>query len=220
MKKTLVAILFLLSQVGFAQNPKTQYGLKIGANLAYVNLIENPFAVTSRMKINGGAGAFYRINVKKVSIQPEVYYQGLTHNLKSDLAFFSDETIKEQRQVYQYISVPVLFGYEVVKGVHLVAGPQYSWTLNAGTGFRPNANNDFGIAAGVRIDMLDAMSLFSLNFRYVYGFTDQTDRTYTSEGKTLPYDFRNRTVQVAISYDFSDFYRWWRVYGVKKKKKN
>lgn len=218
MKKYFISLFILTSLASQAQTPTVQYGPKIGANLAYVDLIENPLAVRSTMKLNSNGGLFLRINAKKFSIQPEAYFSGNSFRVKSDLAIFSDATTKDTRFAYQYISAPLILGYEVVKGVHLQAGPQYSWALNSGKSYGPNKNNDLGIVLGARIDMLDAMSLFSLNFRYIYGLTDQTDRTYSFEGKTLPYDFRNRTVQVSISYNVSDYYRWWKKYGVKKKK--
>jgi hypothetical protein len=215
MKKYFFLFLILSHYTIQAQN--THFGPKIGANLSYVDIIDNQLDVQSRMKLDANAGFFFRANFKKFSIQPEVYYSSNAFRLKGNLTIFSDETTKDTRLVYQYISVPLMMGYEIAKGVHIEAGPQYSWALNSGRSNGPNKNNDIGIAAGFRIDMLDAMSLFSLNFRYVYGLKDQTDRSYTLD-KTYPYDFRNRSLQVSISYNFSDYYRWSKKNKIKKKK--
>lgn len=75
--------------------------------------------------------------------------------------------------------------------------------------------NDMGVVVGTRINMLDAVSMFSLNFRYTHGLTNVTNRL---SDKT-PLDFRNRTFEVSVTYNFSEYYKWQRKYALKKKKK-
>jgi len=97
---------------------------------------------------------------------------------------------------------------------------EYSWSLNQKSKkgqtniYGPDVKNDKSWIIGTRINMLDAFSLFSLNLRYTQGLTNQMP---DSKYKVTPLDFRNRAVQVSVTYTFSEYWRWQRKYGVKKK---
>lgn len=219
MKKILTTILILVNIISFAQiRFDTQYGFKVGTGNSKTAIINNKTNITSKFRNDLNVGAFYRWNLKKVSIQPEVYYQVRGGSFKAG-SNFAETSNTILRNNYQYVSVPILLGYEVAKNVHLIVGPEYGVALNAGTKYGPVKNTDFNIVGGLRIDMLDAAHLFSLNFRYVYGLTNTTNKTYTLDDKSvIPLNFQNRTFQLSATYNFSDFYRWYKKHDDKKKK--
>jgi hypothetical protein len=219
MKKILTTILVLVNIISFAQvRPATQYGFKLGISDSYTAIINNRSNIIPKYKNNINAGVFYRWNLKKISVQPELYFQAKGGTLKSATNFTeTGNTIL--RNNYQYLTGSLVLGYEVAKNIHLVVGPEYGYSLNAGTKRGPYTNYDLSIAGGVRIDMLDAAHLFSLNIRYIHGLTNTTNKTYTLADKSvIPLNFQNRTLQVSASINFSDYYRWYKKHAIKKKK--
>ncbi len=207
MKKILTSIFILLSFLGFSQiRPTSQYGLKAGISNSKTAIIDNRTNILTRFRNDMNFGLFYRYNHSKFSVQPEVYFQVKGGSFKSTSTNFPETGNTILRNNYQYLDAAVLVGYEFAKNVHFVVGPEYGRALNAGAKRGPYAESDFSIATGVRIDMLDIAHLASLNIRYVHGFTNTTNKTYTLADKSvIPLDFRNRTLQVSASFTISDF---------------
>ncbi|AFK02466.1 hypothetical protein Emtol_1317 [Emticicia oligotrophica DSM 17448] len=219
MKKTLTTLFVLASLVSFAQiRPNTQYGFKGGISNSKTAIINNQTNIFNKFRNDINLGAFYRWNLQKFSVQPEAYFQAKGGSFKASTNFAeTGNTIL--RNNYQYLTGSLILGYEVAKNVHLVAGPEYGYALNAGTKRGPYAQTDFSVAGGVRIDMLDAAHLFSLNIRYVHGLTNTTNKTYTLADKSvIPLNFQNRTLQVSATFNFSDYYRWAKKDKTPKKK--
>jgi hypothetical protein len=215
MKLTKLLILLLLPALSFGQMKQNAFvfGPKIGAQMTKVKILTNSLTViNSKNRFDFNAGVFGRFNFGKFSIQPEVMYQEKGGNFTGGVT---------QQHSYQYISTPILLGYRPFKGINFEIGPEYSWAVNAGSVngdrniYGPDTKNDIALVVGTRIDMLDALSMFSINIRYVHGLTNVTNRL----SEATPLDFRNRTLQLSISYNFSEYYTWWKKYGVKKEKK-
>lgn len=206
----IVPILFI-STVSLAQMKQSTFvfGPKVGLNYTKVSILDNPTTTLSKFRFDMNAGVFARLNLGKVSLQPEFLYQQKGANFKEPA----------QQQKYRYLSTPILLGIKPFKGINFVAGPEFSWAQNVGMAdtdrqiYGPDIKKDFSGIVGVRIDMLDMMSMFSIDLRYIHGFTNVTNRV----SGTTPLDFRNRTIQASISYNFSEFYKWWNKYGEKKK---
>jgi Outer membrane protein beta-barrel domain len=213
LKITAVFLLFSCFTTSFGQMKQSTFvfGPKIGGHLTRISIIDNPTTIESKGRFDLNGGIFTRLNIGKFSIQPEVVYQNKGGDFKTPA----------QQHKYRYISTPILFGFTPMKGVYLEAGPEYSWALNKGAAnttrsvYGPDQKNDMGVVVGTRINMLDAVSMFSLNFRYTHGLTNVTNRL---SDKT-PLDFRNRTFEVSVTYNFSEYYKWQRKYALKKKKK-
>lgn len=218
MKKILTTILVLVSVISFAQvRPAKQYGFKIGISDSRLAIINNRSNIIPKLKNNINAGMFYRWNLDKISVQPELYFQAKGGTLKATTNF-AETSNTILRNNYQYLTGSVMLGYEFAKNVHFVVGPEYGSALNAGTKRGPYAKTDFSISTGVRIDMLDAAHLFSLNIRYIHGLTNTTNKTYTLDDKSvIPLNFQNRTLQVAASFNFSEYYYWSKRNKTKKK---
>ena len=191
----------MLSAGAFGQI-KTQWGLQGGFTESKVQILDNPDQANIHNELDVYGGVFYRFYGKKFEIQPEFYYQkvGGSHT------GFANR--------YEYLTVPLLFGYKPTEGLTLQIGPEYSYALSSKTTYAPDKPSDWGISTGFRIDMLDGFSLFSFNFRYTWGMSNVAERVSLSK---IPLDFRNRIFQVGVSYNFSDLYRWNKKHKVVKK---
>ncbi len=206
-------IFLLISNLALGQMKQGVFvfGPKVGLQANTLKFVTGPSGTSAKLNIQYQAGIFTRINMGRFSIQPEGIYQ-------TKGATFKDPS---EKHTYHYISTPVLVGFAPLKGLHLEVGPEYSWALNAGwkkdgiTQFGPDLKIDKAIVTGLRIDMLDMLSMLSLNLRYTHGLVNTTERT-SSE---VPLDFRTRSFQVSVTYNFSEYYKWWRKYGIKTKKK-
>jgi hypothetical protein len=220
--KKFTAILLILSalQLSAQVKPKTQYGFRVGLNSNYTFLKDNQTDIISRFRSDLHAGVFYRFNLSKtLSFQPELVYNNRGGSLKGFSVNFPETNNAILRGNSQYMSVPLILGISPAKNVFFEVGPEYSQALNYNRKYGPDRKNDLGLVLGARIDMLDMAHLFSLSFRYVYGFNDVSNDTFTSVEKvTTPLNMYNRTIQVSATYNFSDYYRWQRKYGLKKKK--
>jgi hypothetical protein len=196
MKK--IIILSLLAFSAFAQN-QTQWGVKIGASVSKTAILNTQNIIIPKFRQDINVGFFRRMQISKFVIQPELYYQ-----VKGG-TFSATDVVKNN---YQYLSVPLLLGYEITDGLTIQAGPEYSWALNANKKYGPTVKNDLGISAGIHFDFLDMASLFSLELRYTQGLTD-------INSASIP-DYRNRTIQASLHYNLSDYYKWWKKHGDKK----
>jgi len=215
----LIVTLVLVNFLSFAQiRPARQYGIKLGTGISKTAILDNKSNITPKFRNDFNAGLFYRWNINKLSVQPEIYYQTRGGSFKAT-SNFTETGNTILRNYYRYVSVPVLLGYEVAKNITVVAGPEYGVALNAGSTRGPYNSSDFNLVGGVRIDMLDMAHLFSINIRYVHGLSNTTNKTYTLADKSVvPLNFQNRTLQISATYNFSDYYNWWKKHGTKKKK--
>lgn len=207
MRHYLIGLGLLFSGLAHGQITPTffQYGPKIGVQMTKVQIIDNPTEITSQNRFKLQGGLFTRFNVGRFSLQPEFLYDQKGGRF----------TTPAETHNYSYLTTPVLLGYMPIKGLYLEAGPEFSWALNAGKSnlttstYGPDRNRDMGVTVGTRINMLDGFSLLSLNIRYTQGLENTTMRF----SNTTPLDFRNRALQVSVTYTFSEYYKWWRKQG-------
>lgn len=213
MKYKLLLISLLISQIGTAQMEQGTFvfGPRVGLQANKINLGDNPQKTVSKLSMQYHAGIFTRLNMGKFSLQPEAVFQIKGSTLKTP----------DSKNTYRYLSTPILLGVSPMKGLVLEAGPEFSWALNQGwkkegvQQFGPDAKRDKALVLGARIDMLDMLSMFSVNLRYVQGLDNVTTTTFENK----PLEYKNRTFQLSITYNFSEYYKWWKKYGLKKPKK-
>ncbi|MGR3811035.1 outer membrane beta-barrel protein [Jiulongibacter sp. NS-SX5] len=215
MKRFLVLSFLFISTLGFAQMEQSTFvfGPKIGLQANTVRIVDNPSPTSSKLNMQYHAGVFTRLNFgEKLSLQPEAVFQVKGGNL-ADPA---------QKLTYRYLSTPILLGVSPLDGLFIEAGPEFNWALNAGwqkngvEQYGPDAARDNAFIVGARIDLLDMFSMFSINLRYIHGLNNINTRV---EHNNSPLDFRNRTFQISATYNFSEYYKWWKKYGLKKSKK-
>lgn len=187
-----------------------EFGPTVGVNLSYVNPSDTTsFQQKPSFGIKGGI--FTRFNYGKFSLQPEFIYQAKGTNLKKPTV---------GNHTYRYLSTPVLLGFSPLKYIYLEAGYERSWALNQLKGAPvinkpsgPIEKDDQSLIFGGRINMLDMVSLFSINFRYVHGLDPVSSVT---RDKTLV-NLKNRSFQIGASYTFSEQYLWNKKFKTKKK---
>jgi len=186
-----VALLFA-STVAVAQT-SGHFAVKAGANLSSLRQTgETTFL--SRGRVDLQLGGLYRLRVNRFVVQPELLLSLKGGVLKNYSSGANRGTIATQN--YQYISLPVLFGYIPTEGLTLQAGPEFSYALQSG-GTNPNVPGrptDVGFAVGAHYDFLDMLSKFSLHVRYVHGFTNVSRIDIVQRYNTV--------LQAAIVYNF------------------
>jgi len=213
MKYKILLISLFISSMASAQMKDMPFvfGPRVGVQANNLSIENNELSTTTKLLFQYHLGVFARFTASKFSVQPEAYFQtkGAT------------TATPEGKHTYRYISTPIILGFSPIQGLTLEAGPEFSWALNQGwkkngiQQFGPDAKNDLGFVAGARIDLLDMFSMFSVNLRYTQGLKDVYSPA--SDAATPP-TYRNKTFSLGISYNFSEYYKWWKKYGLKKKK--
>lgn len=167
------------------------FGAKVGAQLVQT-AIEGTSPNTSRRSTSFNLGAVYRLRYRKYVLQPELLYSVKGGTFQVEGTGGSPRTTI--RNNYNYLSLPVMFGYIPTEGLTLQAGPEFSYALNTPASNGPAVRNDLGLAVGVHYDFLDLLANLSLNARYIYGFTNIAPDPQAS--------YYNRTFQLSLIYNF------------------
>lgn len=188
MKRFLFASLFvLIATIGFAQ-PFFDLGVKAGVHYSNMSFEgDNDLSSDAITKMHWGA--FGRVGVNRVYVQPEVYFS----KKGGDLSFNALSGGFD----YKNVDVPVLLGYKLVKtpvlDIRVMAGPVFSFVTDAdypdgSDRFNDEFLNDnlFGVQYGLGVDVL----FFTLDARMehagkVYDDPDFVDGKSTSFMLTL-----------------------------------
>lgn len=189
MKKLFLGLAITAGSLAFAQE-KTQsstpvhFGVKAGLNVASIN------ADSFKAKAGIYGGFFANIPVASTfSIQPEVLYNG---------AGAKYEGSSDTRLNLDYISVPVMFQYNVLPDLYLEAGPQFSFLINSK--FKNDTASldvkddfkgfDFGIGLGAGYYFAGG---FGVTARYIAGVSDIAEN---NNGDAV----RNNVFQIGVAY--------------------
>jgi len=170
-KLIFTGLALVLSVSSFAQG--VSFGVKAGVNFANQSWESSSFSLSpnGRTGFHGGVYVTAMLS-EKLGIQPEVYYsmQGSEINILSTNTKVNTD----------YLSVPVLFRYNITDFFNLHVGPQFGFLMKAETktgsttaDFKDDVKStDFGGAFGAGVDLP-----FGLNggVRYVLGFADIGD---------------------------------------------
>ncbi len=184
--KKLVSLILLCGfvQVAWAQSPLT-FGPKVGFNYSTLVLKKNADEVTSDYFAGVAGGAFVRINLGKVYLQPEVYLNGKG----ADVRFSNDNTDPNMGEVngkvrLTALDMPVLLGYKIIDAkvfnLRMMGGPVVSWVLKENRNdlkvFEPDAyesynSRNIGFQAGLGIDIAN----ITIDARYEAGLNQIKD---------------------------------------------
>lgn len=177
------AALLLLTTTLFAQ-PIFDLGLKLGINNSKVTA--NPNEFTSESIVKAHVGAFARVGIGRVYVQPEAQFGTKGGNLKSGL--FNTITSID----FNSVDVPILLGVKVIKGaagnVRVMAGPVFSFLTNNDISgderFTPQyfRDNYYGFQYGIGVDFwsftLDARIDHGSNSLYLHPSLQSKNRTF------------------------------------------
>jgi hypothetical protein len=163
MKRFWVTLCLFFSLFSLWGQSPINLGIKFGINSS--SLITNVDEFFGQSEINKiFAGAFLRVNLGKMYVQPEVYFNtkgGILSSINSTSSENSD--IFEQFS-YQTIDIPILLGINIIKrpafNLRVNAGPVLSYVTSDPTIFDLTdlnidelKDNYIGIQAGIGIDL-------------------------------------------------------------------
>lgn len=207
MKKFVVVFVALIS-FNALQAQEVKYGLKVGMNIANLNVDEAGFPSTSSV-INLNIGAFAEIKLnKKLAFQPELLYSA--QGAKFDFLFddgsgnFYDT---ENTFKLSYINIPLMFKYYPESKFFLEAGPQVGFLTSAKlkvnvVGYGSDTQDigdafkslDFGLNLGAGYNISKHATI---NARYNLGLTNVGESAPGEESKVF-----NRVLSFSLGYIF------------------
>jgi Outer membrane protein beta-barrel domain len=192
MKKVLLSLVIVF--VGLCANAQVKFGAKGGMNLATLGGDGTNGADLSSL-VSFHIGGLVSIPVAtNFSIQPEVYYSGEGTKVGGTSG---------GNYLFNYLNVPVLAKYKIVKGLSVEAGPQLGFILSAK--IKDNSGNETDVKSELKSTdfsvALGANYIFDNNLgidvRYNIGLTDINTTTGTNSTLT------NDVFQVGVFYLFN-----------------
>lgn len=194
-----------------AQTEKVKLGVKAGLNIS--NLTFNESELNSKSKTGFTAGFMVEIPVaKNFSLQPELLYSQQGTKIS-----FSDNEVTNSHYKstidLNYLNIPVMLKYYVLKGLSVQAGPQIGILLKANNKYQ---DNFLGYDNHESFDLKDYSTGIdtSVNLGLGYQFKNKfyTDLRYNisysnvfKEGDVNHFinnDMKNRVFQITIGYFF------------------
>ena len=204
MNRVLIVIGFVVASFG-SLCAQYNYGFKAGLN--YTKNVVNQQSTINDSKYKAGIhfGFFASANVtQKVDLQVELLYSSKGYR-------FVETALSESGNLtLNYLSLPLLIGYQASKEIRVSIGPEIGYLISATSKFGPdkidvsdkwNNNLDIGIAAGLNY-MLNE-NIFT-GIRYIHGFSSVvknasvSDSNGNSTGERAR--FQNRSLQLSIGY--------------------
>ncbi len=171
---------------------ETKLGFKAGLSLAKVNTSISGTSKTTEDRVTFHAGFYATIMAsKKFGVQPELLYSG-----QGGVASTGELNLA-------YLSIPLMFRYNLAPWLNIQAGPQLSFLLSASDGAVDIGSQfksiDFGGAIGVGLDLPFRINL---SFRYINGFSNVSAVDFSSLGIPDPV-VSNRVIQISLGYNLS-----------------
>lgn len=212
MKKTMLILYTLfISVTVMAQSEKVKLGVKAGLNISSLTFDESE--LNSSSKTGFTAGVMVEIPVaKNFSLQQELLYsqQGTkTSFLDQDV---TNSNFKGTIEL-NYLNIPLMLKYYVIKGLSLQAGPQIGILLKANNKYQDNFLG-YENQESFNLKKYSSGIDTSVNFGLGYQFKDKfyTDFRYNisysnvfKDGDAnyyINHDMKNRVFQITIGYFF------------------
>ncbi len=199
LKKIYITFLFLLT--GYLGYNQVGFGVKSGINIATTkDLIEFP-----KNRIGWYAGVAAVIPLHKFFLQPELLFSSKGNGV--DQINLSETVLK-----FNYLTVPILFGYKIDRKTSLLFGPEFGYLISAAMIYGNNENLDVsknyspkfdaGLDIGLKYNIIKNISI---EVRYNYGFKILY---YTDYGGVVHNESKgaNRVFQIGLAYLFQNIY--------------
>lgn len=198
MKKVIQLFAISASSLIYAQS----FGVKGGANIATISKEKSWDDTNARLGYYVGAYMHAPIN-SIFSIQPEVLYNSVGVKYENGRA---SHTLG-----LDYVSVPIMFQFELIPKFYVEAGPQMSFLIGNSDRnktddvitikkYRNNSNyNNFDLSGGIGLGF--RINNITIGARYLVGFTDikkSGSTTWSNDDKQL----RNNALQIGLQYGF------------------
>lgn len=215
MKKSKLIVCALLICAGVtAQTEKLKLGVKAGLNIASLSFDEKGLSSSDRTGFNAGLMAEIPL-AKNFSVQPELVFSQQGMKLS-----YSDSDVENSHYkstiALNYLNIPVMLKYYVVKGLSIQAGPQVGILLKATNKYQ---DNFLGYENSENLNLKDYSNGVdaSVNFGLGYQFKDRFyadaryNLSYTNVFKDVTAntnyiingDMKNKVFQVTFGYFFN-----------------
>lgn len=191
---TYLVVFCLITSVARSQgyHPPTtlngHFGLKFGAQTTKT-AIQGTSPNIAKNSTQFNLGVMYRLRYRKYVLQPELLYSVKGGSFTVEQT--TGATVTHNN--YNYLSLPLMFGYIPTEGITLQVGPEFSYALNTPASNGPAVRNDIGLAVGAHYDFLDMLANWSLHARYIYGFVNISPVAQAN--------YFNRTFQLSLVYN-------------------
>lgn len=206
-----ICTLLLCANVA-AQTDKVKIGVKAGLNISSLTSNENELESTDKTGFTAGIMADISL-AKNFSIQPEVVFsqQGMKFS-------YSDLDVKNSHYNstigLNYLNIPILLKYFIVKGLSVQVGPQIGILLKASNKYQ---DNFLGYENHETFNLSDYANGFdtSVNFGLGYQFKNKfyADLRYnisysdifknaSANTYIINSDMKNRVFQITFGYFF------------------
>jgi opacity protein-like surface antigen len=212
MKKIILSAA-ILAAVNFSATAQEamKFGVKAGVNFATFGGDANN--AESRTGFHAGAVAEFKLS-ENFSIQPELLYSQMGSKTNESVNEFGVNFREEVSNKYDYISLPILAKYYIIKGLSIEAGPQIGFLVSAKGELDRTVNGesistsadvkdstksiDFGLAGGLAYDL--PVGLF-FQARYYAGISNIADEEGSDNGDS-DFEVKNMAIQLSIGYKF------------------
>lgn len=145
------------------------------------------------------AGAFVELKVKKIGIQPEIYFSQV-NTKKGKTATDINPTASDLGKVkLSYLNIPIMLNLYFNSHVAFEVGPQFAALVSQNVDGQTNVQNafkkgDFSLAGGLQIKFLK----FRFYGRYVIGLNDKNYIKDVNDNTK----WKSQTVHLGVGYSF------------------
>jgi hypothetical protein len=200
-------IILLAAVISIPAYSQIKFGLKAGGQTTTVptyNVTDGTTNITSIEDWQWGfhGGAFVRINLAFLQIQPEVVFVSNTfdYSVKSGSA-----PAIPKAQTFNRLAIPILLGVKLGP-IRINAGPAASVQIGSPEALLEDQNFEemyksalWGYQAGLGIDLLGHLTL---DARFAGGLGDMLGDNVTIGGQTFNLDYSQTTFMVSVGWMF------------------
>ena len=196
-----------------AQTDKLTIGVKAGLNMSILTYDDNELDPSGKTGFTAGVMAEIPL-AKNFAIQPEVVYsqQGMKFSYSDiDVANSHYKSTIE----LNYVNIPVMLKYYVVKGLSVQAGPQIGILLKAKNEYQDNflgyenresfnlSDYSNGIDTSVNFGLgYQFRNKFYADLRYTISYSDVFRDATANTNYVINNDMKNRVFQITVGYFF------------------
>lgn len=200
-----LCIVFITNQLAQAQ---VDFGIKGGINYnsdSFIDVKDDIVDEDAKSKTGFHAGIWSRINIPATSlyIRPELVYTALKSELSSNGDLLADYD-------FQKIDVPVLFGTNFLKVLHIYAGPSFQYIIDGDlklvdVNFETAKTEVSGFTVGAQVGFGVELSNIGFDVRWERGLSDIGSSfigNSITETSNIEFDTRVNQIIISVSLKF------------------
>ena len=182
----LLAICFSITSFGQGLD----FGIKAGTDIHKIN----GKSFDEEFKFGYHIGAFAEIKLRKIGIQPEIYFSQVNAKTASGLSSIGFANNNPTKIKFSYLNIPVLLNLRLNSNIAFQLGPQFGILTDENSSLLTNGKNafkkgDFSMTGGLQLKFLK----LRLYGRYVIGLNNFDD---IDNGEK----WKKQTVHLGVGY--------------------